>query len=117
MKMQVETEVSVADAAYHMSEGERQHMANHLYKHYDVAPQKLRSAQEERVGQGEPVVYASTLKHSVELFERLAADMAEELQYYTEHDAMESWYNGRQKAYALAAAHIRNLIQDFSRDI
>ena len=37
-----EYEISLAEVAARMSEGQRQHMANHLFKHYDVAPQKLK---------------------------------------------------------------------------
>lgn len=38
----VHHEVSVKELAEQMSPGQMQHMANHMYKHYDVAPQKLR---------------------------------------------------------------------------
>jgi len=40
-------ESSVAEIAKAMTEGQRQHMANHLLKHYDIKPQRIENAQAE----------------------------------------------------------------------
>ena len=38
---EVHHEISIKDLAKSMTEGQMIHMANHLYKHYGVAAQKL----------------------------------------------------------------------------
>jgi hypothetical protein len=43
--IEVTTTTTVADLAYQMTEGERIHMANHLYRHYGIGPQKLKNPQ------------------------------------------------------------------------
>lgn len=44
-EIELTTTTSVADIAYQMTAGERVHMANHLYKHYGIGPQKLKHPQ------------------------------------------------------------------------
>jgi len=38
-------ESSVAEIAKAMTEGQRQHMANHLLKHYEIKPQRVESVE------------------------------------------------------------------------
>ena len=38
---EVSHEISIAELAATMTEGQKVHMANHLWKHYEIGPQKL----------------------------------------------------------------------------
>ena len=49
----VSHEMSIGELAEAMTKGQMQHMANHLYKHYSVAPQKLLTQLEDAIRENE----------------------------------------------------------------
>jgi hypothetical protein len=43
LDIEVPTTVNLAEVVQGLTEGQKIHLVNHLYKHYDIAPTKLRN--------------------------------------------------------------------------